>query len=63
VLCGVTGSILVLTHDSIRLGEDGRRHPPDGKHAAFAALDPEPLTSGRPCDAVLEHRGGVATGD
>ena len=43
-------SILVLTHDSIGLGEDGPTHQPI-EHAASLRLIPE-LDVWRPCDAV-----------
>jgi transketolase len=59
------GSILVYSHDSIGLGEDGPTHQPI-EHLASLRLIPD-LTLWRPCDAVetavawqaaIEHRSG-----
>jgi transketolase len=59
------GSILVYSHDSIGLGEDGPTHQPI-EHLASLRLIPN-LTLWRPCDAVetavawqaaIEHRSG-----
>ena len=47
---GARGSILVLTHDSIGLGEDGPTHQPV-EHVAVAQVIPR-MDVWRPCDTV-----------